>query len=66
MPNVGGLIDIQVAQYQSGFSNEPTLADLFGDPMTHVLMAADRVNHSELQALLQRARRFVKLDAESL
>jgi hypothetical protein len=41
------------------FSTEPTLADLFGDPMTYVMMAADHIDYWDLDALLLRARHFV-------
>ena len=43
----------------SCLSAEPTLADLFNDPITHSMMAADHVDHGDLLALLQRAQHFV-------
>jgi hypothetical protein len=49
----------QVAMSMSCFGAEPTLADLFGDPMTHVMMAADHIDYWDLDALLRRARHFV-------
>lgn len=33
----------------------PLLADLLSDPIMHMLMAADRVEYRQLEALLQRA-----------
>jgi hypothetical protein len=35
---------------------EPNLGELLGDPMTLALMAADRVDRRELDALFDRAR----------
>jgi hypothetical protein len=35
---------------------EPSLAELFNDPMTHAVMAADRVQSAELEALLRKMR----------
>jgi hypothetical protein len=40
----------------SGPITEPTLGDLFSDPMTHALMTADRVEYSNLEALLRAKR----------
>lgn len=34
----------------SGQIPEPSLADLFSDPMTRVLMTADRVEYCDLEA----------------
>jgi len=43
----------------SRFNLEPTLTELFDDPITRAIMRADRVDHRELDALLQHARRSV-------
>lgn len=40
----------------SGRTTEPTLADLLRDPMTKAVMAADRVEYRDLEALLQAKR----------
>jgi len=40
----------------SGPVTEPSLADLFRDPMTQALMTADRVERRELEALLRAKR----------
>ena len=40
---------------------EPTLADLFGDPITHSMMEADHVDYSDFFALLRRTRHFIAL-----
>jgi len=40
----------------SGQVTEPSLADLFRDPMTQALMTADRVERRELEALLRAKR----------
>jgi hypothetical protein len=43
------------------FNQEPTLADLFSDPIMHSMLIADRVEITDLCALLQRARHFEAL-----
>jgi hypothetical protein len=40
----------------SGGRTEPTLAELFSDPITHALMTADRVEYGELEKLLRAKR----------
>ena len=42
----------------SRFGAEPTLADLFSDPITYGLMAADQVDYFDLHALVLRTRHF--------
>jgi hypothetical protein len=39
---------------------EPDLAELMRDPITQALMAADRVDHSELCALLSHVRESLR------
>ena len=46
-------------QHTGGPIAEPTLADLFNDPITHSMMVADHVDPGDLLALLQRAQHFV-------
>ena len=38
------------------FAAEPKLADILSDPMTQALMVADRVDHRDLEMLLEDAR----------
>ena len=38
------------------FNREPALAELFSDPMTQAIMAADHVRRTDLEALLQQKR----------
>ena len=47
-------------QHTSGLigTTEPTLADLFSDPITYGMMAADHVDYGDLQALLLTAQHF--------
>jgi hypothetical protein len=40
----------------SAFAAGPVLSELLSDPMTHQLMAADRVEYPQLEAVLQEAR----------
>jgi hypothetical protein len=61
MQHTGGLIgaaERQAVVSMSCFRAEPTLADLFSDPITYGMMAADHVDYRDLDALLQRARHF--------
>lgn len=39
-----------------GYRGEPALSDLLCDPIAEALMAADRVGHDDLDALLETAR----------
>jgi hypothetical protein len=43
------------------FNHEPTLADLFSDPIMHSMLIADNVEIIDLCALLERARHFEAL-----
>lgn len=52
----GGATVLQTIASTSRFNVEPTLTDLFDDPMTHSMMAADRVDPASLLALLRKAR----------
>jgi hypothetical protein len=42
-------------------SEEPRLSDLLGDPMMLALLAADRVDRRDLDALFDRARHSLRL-----
>jgi hypothetical protein len=42
----------------SRFGSEPTLADLFSDPITYGLMAADHVDYFDVHTLILRTRHF--------
>jgi hypothetical protein len=44
------------AKRRRSFVPEPDLDELIQDPMTQALMAADRVDHGEFQALLMQVR----------
>ncbi len=46
----------QTRNGRSAFVAGPVLAELLSDPMTHQLMAADRVEYRQLEAVLQQAR----------
>ena len=51
---------IDAAQHQEArpiFAAGPLLSELLSDPIMHMLMAADRVEYRDLEAVLQRARR---------
>jgi hypothetical protein len=68
MQHTGGLIgaaERQAVMPMSCLSAEPTLADLFSDPIMHGMIAADRVDYCDLQALLQRAQHFVALSGRN-
>jgi DNA-binding transcriptional regulator of glucitol operon len=45
----------QTSKGRSAFAAGPVLAELLSDPMTHQLMAADRVEYRQLEAVLQEA-----------
>ena len=50
---------IDAAQYQETrtvFTAVPLLTELLSDPIMHMLMAADRVEYRDIEAVLQRAR----------
>jgi hypothetical protein len=50
---------IDATQHQEArpvFAAGPLLTDLLSDPIMHMLMAADRVEYRDLDAVLQRAR----------
>jgi hypothetical protein len=50
---------IDAAQHQEArplFAAGPLLTELLSDPIMHMLMAADRVEYRDLEAVLQRAR----------
>jgi hypothetical protein len=50
---------IDAAQYQEArplFAAGPLLTKLLSDPIMHMLMAADRVEYRDIEAVLQRAR----------
>jgi hypothetical protein len=47
------------------FNQEPTLTDLFSDPIMYSILAADRVEMGDLCALLERARHFEALAGNS-
>ena len=50
---------IDAAQYQEArpvFAPGPLLTELLSDPIMHMLMAADRVEYRDIEAVLQRAR----------
>ena len=50
---------IDAAQGQEAhpiFAAGPLLTELLSDPIMHMLMAADRVEYRDLEAVLQRAR----------
>jgi len=44
----------------------PLLTDLLSDPIMHMLMAADRVEYRDLEAVLQKARSQLGLSAHHL
>jgi len=46
--------------WRCGFAGEPALSELLRDPIAHALMAADHVEHGELDALLATARRHLR------
>ena len=49
---------IDAAQYQEArplFAAGPLLTELLSDPIMHMLMAADRVEYRDIEAVLQRA-----------
>ena len=46
---------IAVSVFSSG-GTEPTLADLFSDPIIYTLMNADQVDHRQLEQLLRTKR----------
>jgi hypothetical protein len=48
--------DLFATQNRCKLTAEPDLAELMRDPMTQALMAADRVDHGELHALLSQVR----------
>ena len=51
------LIDAaQGQEAQSEFAAGPLLAELLSDPIVHMLMAADRVEYRDIEAVLLRAR----------
>src|SRR4051794_1905602 len=50
---------IDAAQHQETrpvFATGPLLTELLSDPIMHMLMAADRVEYQDIEAVLQRAR----------
>src|SRR4051812_41273822 len=50
---------IDAAQHQEArplFAAGPLLTELLSDPIMHMLMAADRVEYRDIEAVLQRAR----------
>jgi len=50
---------IDAAQRQEArpvFAAGPLLSELLSDPIMHMLMAADRVEYRDIEAVLQRAR----------
>lgn len=48
--------DLFATQNPGKFVAEPDLTELMRDPMTQALMAADRVDHGQLCALLSQVR----------
>ena len=55
----GGLAALERRMAAAAFwgrTSEPSLADLFRDPITKAVMAADRVEYRDLEALLQAKR----------
>jgi len=61
MQHTGGLTgaaERRAVVFMSCFRAEPTLADLFSDPITYGMMAADHVDYLDLHALVLRTRHF--------
>jgi hypothetical protein len=54
----GPIAERHVVGFMSRIDASPTLADLFGDPITYGLMAADHVDYMDLHSLLLRTRHF--------
>ena len=45
---------------QSPFQSEPSLRDVFNDPIVHLVMARDRLHHDDVRALMCDAARRLK------
>jgi hypothetical protein len=57
LPNTDKLIDAaQRQEARPGLVPGPLLTDLLSDPIMQMLMAADRVEYRDLEAVLQKAR----------
>ena len=60
---------IDAAQYQEArplFAAGPLLTKLLSDPIMHMLMAADRVEYRDIEAVLQRARAQLRIGTRGL
>ena len=60
---------IDAAQYQEArplFAAGPLLTKLLSDPIMHMLMAADRVEYRDIEAVLQRARAQLGISTRGL
>jgi hypothetical protein len=67
MRNPETLIDAtQRQEAHPGLVPGPLLTDLLSDPIMHMLMAADRVEYRDLEAVLQKARSQLGLSAPHL